>query len=99
MKITESGKNLLWFIRFINYLTDQTQFIKYNNSNTSFRKILCDFSQGSALKPLLFLIYVNDVKDASKNLDLTMLNVSGLKPMNYQLTLRKLSLHYFMKNF
>ena len=31
------GKNLLWFI---SYLTNQRQFIKYNNLNTSFQKRL-----------------------------------------------------------
>ena len=51
------GKNLLWFI---SYLTNQTQFIKYNNLNTSFQKILRHF---------LFIIYLNDLKDASKSLD------------------------------
>ena len=32
------GKNLLWFI---SYLTNRTLFIKYNNLNTSFQKIVC----------------------------------------------------------
>ena len=32
------GKNLLWFI---SYLTNRIQFIKYNNLNTSYQKIVC----------------------------------------------------------
>ena len=32
------GKNSLWFII---YLTNRTQFIKYKNLNTIFRKIVC----------------------------------------------------------
>ena len=58
------GKNLLWFI---SDLTNRTQFIKYNNLNTSFQNIICGVLQGSVLAPLLFLIYVNDLKDASKS--------------------------------
>ena len=49
-----------------------------------------------SLGPLLFPIYVNNLKDASKCLDYIMFAddnqlLSGLKPTNYQLTKVKLS--------
>ena len=52
---------------------DRIQFIKYNNSNTSFQSIVCGVPQGSILEPLLFLICVNGLKDASKSFVLIML--------------------------
>ena len=41
------GKNL----QVISYLTNRTQFKKYNNSNTSFQKIGCGVPQGSVFRP------------------------------------------------
>ena len=41
--------------------------------NTNFKKILCGIPPGLVIGSLLFLIYVNDLKDASKCLDSVML--------------------------
>ena len=60
------GRNLLWFKSFLN---NRRQFIKQNNSNTSFANISCGIPQGSILGPLLFLLYINDLPNVSPVLD------------------------------
>ena len=63
------GRNLLWFK---SYLNNRRQFITYDNSNTSFATISCGVLQGSILGPLLFLLNINDLPNASPVLDAMM---------------------------
>ena len=50
-------------------MSNRKQLIKFNNKNTNLEIIRCGIPQGSALGPLLFLIFVNDLQKSTKFLD------------------------------
>ena len=60
-------KNLSWFE---SYLKNRKQYLNYNNDVTNLAQIICGVSQESVLGLLLFLIYVNDLCNASNILSL-----------------------------
>ena len=49
---------------FENYLKDRTQFVNFDDNDSTKRHILCGVPQGSILGPLLYLVYVNDIAKA-----------------------------------
>ena len=61
------SENLKWFR---SYLSNRKQFISYNDSKTEIKIVKCDIPQVSILGPLFFLIFVNDLNNSTKVLDL-----------------------------
>ena len=56
------GTELAWFK---SYLTNRTQFVSYNGTNSRTLSITTGVPPGSILGPLLFIIYMNDIHNAS----------------------------------
>ena len=76
------GQNAVqWFNSYLSD-TGRQQFVNISDTNSEFRNVLCGVPQGSILDPILFLVFVTDIKTAVKcklllNIDDSALLVSG----------------------
>ena len=62
-----TNRNYAWIK---SYLSNRLQYIQIDeNSITEYCVVKCGVPQGSILGPLLFLLYVNDIKNASSVLN------------------------------
>lgn len=64
-----AGKVLSWFE---SYLSSRTQVCQYNGFTSSPKSVPLGVPQGSVLGPLLFIIYINDMKKAIKYCDVNL---------------------------
>ncbi len=51
------------------YLSNRTQYVEIDESNSDMLHLSTGVPQGSILGPLLFIIYINDISNASKMFD------------------------------
>ena len=61
------GTTNIWFS---NYLSEREQFVYIDGIKSDKRKIICGVPQGSVLGPLLFLMFINDLPNATEFLTL-----------------------------
>lgn len=52
------------------YLNDRQQYVQFNKNNSKCETVVCGIPQGSVIGPKLFIIFINDLYEATKELNL-----------------------------
>ena len=60
------GTSLDWFK---SYLYNRSQFVNFNKTKSDISSLSCSILQGSTLGSILFNIFINDIVNATKNLN------------------------------
>ena len=89
---------------FSSYLENRTQFVSINGYSSDLHFVRCGVPQGSIFGPLLFLVYINDLRYAIKHFkanhfadDTYLLNFShSVKKMNKQVNFNMINLNNWL---
>ena len=85
------GTALNWFT---SYLSGRTQYVVVNDVNSEYQTILTGVPQGSVLGPLLFLIYMNDINEASEILSSIILFADDSTFLKYKCIIYKCTIRF-----
>ena len=102
MKLNNYGFRGICLDWLASYLRNRKQFVTYDYFNSALGNISCGVPQGSILGPLLFLVYINDLKYVSDKLfsilyaDDTNLLIQG-KDINKLISIMNEELHKILK--